>query len=274
MPTDKNNLPTTQDQELAVSETAAPSDVGTLLSQLVQRIGPDATIEMVAALEKLADLQIKMDAITARKNFAAAKAELQAELHSIPALGAMKEGAFVKYRYPKLDHIGKAVKPICEKYGFSYSFEYDVKPVDNRVMVTTTFILLHKDGHSECTNFVSEMDEGNKLMRSNTQKSGATQTASMRRAMIGGLGLTWCDPDTDGVLPEDVEKINESEVETLMALLKNVSPDQKTCNEIQARFLQWIKSRWGATSMSDIPKSGIDEVMKQLQEKKKRHGEK
>jgi len=240
-----------------------------MLSQLVQRIGPDATGEMVAALEKLCDLQIKMDAITARKNFARAKTQLQAELHSIPALGEMKEGGFIKYRYPTLDQIGRAVKPICEKYGFSYSFEYDVKPVDGRVMVTTTFILLHQDGHSERTNFVSEMDEGNKLMRSNTQKSGATQTASMRRAMIGGLGLTWCDPDTDGIVPEDIEMINEAELETLKTLLKNISPDPKIRNQIQARFLAWIKSRFKANSFEEIPRTAISEVMTNLREKQK-----
>lgn len=266
---DKNNLPATQG--VVTQDIAAPTDVGTMLSQLVQRIGPDATTEMVTALEKLCDLQIKMDEITAAKNFARARTELQADIHSIPALGEMKEGGFVKYRYPTLDQIGRVVKPICEKYGFSYSFEYDVKPADGRVMVTTTFILLHEDGHSERTKFVSEMDEGNKMMRSNTQKSGATQTASMRRAMIGGLGLTWCDPDTDAV-PEDVEKINESEVETLTTLLQSVSPDPKTRNDIQVRFLQWIKSRFGANSLEEIPKSAINEVVSQLEEKKTRHG--
>ena len=258
------NLPA----EVVTSEVAAPADVGTALINLVNRIGPDSTTAMVEALEKMCELQIKMDAITAQKNFARAKAALQAELHSIPALGEMKQGGFVKYRYPTLDQIGREVKPICERHGFSYSFEYDVQPVNTKMMVTTTFILLHQDGHSERTNFVCEMDQGNALMQSNSQKSGATQTASMRRAMIGGLGLTWCDPDTDGVTPEEVERINEEEVKTLTALLKDVSPDPKVRNAIQARFMQWIKSRFHAVSLEEIPRSAIEEVITQLQKKK------
>jgi hypothetical protein len=256
------------------SELAAPADVGTALINLVNRIGPDSTTAMVEALEKMCELQIKMDAITAQKNFAAAKARMQAELTSVPALGEMKEGGTVLYKHPKLDQIAQVVKPICERHGFSYSFEYDVKSVGERMMATTTFVLLHQDGHSERANFVCEMCEGNKLMREGYQKSGATQTASMRRAMIGGLGLTWCDPDTDGVVSEDVEKINEDELATLTALLQNVSPDQKVRSAIQARFMQWIKSRFGAARIEEIPKSAIDEVIAELEEKKKRHGAK
>jgi hypothetical protein len=263
------NLPAT----VVTSEVAAPADVGTALINLVNRIGPDSTTAMVEALEKMCELQIKMDAITAQKNFARAKARMQAELQSIPAtheaLIKTKQGGTVTYRYPTLDQIGRVIKPVCEKHGFSYSFEYDVKPIDGKVMVTTTFILLHQDGHSEaCGCFICQMDEGNELMRNNTQKSGGTQTYSMRRAMIGGLGLTWCDPDTDGVAPEDVEKINEEEIGTLKALLQDVSPDQKVRNAIQARFMQWIKSRFRAASLEEIPRSAIDEVVTQLQNKK------
>src|SRR4030042_778966 len=189
MTTEKSN----ENSIVVVPETGSMEiqrgpDVGTMLAQLVQRIGPDATGEMVAALEKLCDLQIKMDPITAAKNFACAKAKLQAELQSIPATGIakvrMKQGGVVTYKFPPLDQIGSTVKPICERHGFSYSFEYDVKPIDGLMMATTTFILLHRDGHSERTNFVCQMDEGNELMRSHSQKPSGTPTPSMRRAMI------------------------------------------------------------------------------------------
>jgi hypothetical protein len=260
MPDDNKNLP-------AQVETGelAPADVGTALVNLVNRIGPDATTEMVAALEKMCELQIKMDAITAQKNFARDKAALQAELSSIPALGEMKEGGFVKYRFPTLDQIGAAVKPICERYGFSYSFEYDAKEVGGRMMVTTTFILLHRDGHSERTNFVCEMAEGNKLMREGFQRSGATQTASMRRAMIGGLGLTWCDPDTDGIDPGEVEKINADELDTLKKLIETIGMDKAS----RDRFDKWIKSRFQAETLEDLPKSAHAEITRELLKKKR-----
>jgi hypothetical protein len=270
MSNDENNLP----MQVEARVITTTDDIGTALMKLVDRIGPDATTEMVAALEKMCDLRIKMDAITAQKNFARDKAAMQAELSSIPALGEMKEGGFVKYRFPTLDQIGAAVKPICERYGFSYSFEYDAKEIGGRMMVTTTFILLHKDGHSECTNFVCEMAEGNKLMREGFQKSGATQTASMRRAMIGGLGLTWCDPDTDGIVSEDEEKINADEIDSINTMLKHVCSDQRIRSDIQARFFRWIKGRFRATSVADIPKSGLNEVIAELEEKRKRWGDK
>lgn len=259
---DQDNLP------VETSEVVAPANPSTMLSILVNKIGPDSTTEMVAALEKLCDLQIKMDAITAQKNFAAAKARMQSELQSVSAFGEMVEGGKVLYKYPKLDQIAIAVKPICERHGFSYSFEYDIQSTDGKMIATTTFVLLHKDGHSERVNFVCEVCGGNKLMREGYQKSGATQTASMRRAMIGGLGLTWCDPDTDGLVPESVEKINEEEINTLKALLQSVSPDPKTRNVTQAKFMQWIKSRFNAASIEEIPKSAVDEITTQLQKKK------
>lgn len=258
MPDDKN-LPA----KVETGEVATTADIGTALINLVDRIGPDATTEMVAALEKMCELQIKMDAITAQKNFAQDKASLQAELQSIPAFGQMKEGGFVT-RWPKLDDIGRIVKPICEQHGFSYSFEYAVEEKGSRMMVTTTFVLLHKDGHSERTNFVCEMAEGNKLMREGFQKSGATQTASMRRAMIGGLGLTWCDPDTDGVDPAEVEKINADELDTLEKLIESVGMDEAS----RKRFDKWIKSSFKADSIEDLPKSATDEVTTELLKKK------
>lgn len=265
MSSEKNDLPVVQDT--STMEMATTSDVGTALINLVNRIGPDSTTAMVEALEKMCDLQIKMDAITAQKNFAAAKARLQAELHSIESLGEMKEGGKVIYKFPTLDQIGRAVKPICDKHGFSFSFEYDVQPVGNKVMATTTFILLHQDGHSERTNFVCEMAEGNKMMREGFQKSGATQTASMRRAMIGGLGLTWCDKDTDDI-PEEVETINADELETLDKLIADVYPDPEANKEEIGRFKNWLKSRFGADEYKDIPKSAIPEIFSQLQLKK------
>lgn len=276
---DDENLPATQDvTDVATTEVAAPieftdsKDIGTALIQLVSRIDKDSGEAMVSALERMCDLQIKMDAVTAKKTFAAAKARLQAELNSIPAIGKMEQGGFVKYKYPTLDQIGVAVKPICESHDFSYSFENDIVEIGGKSYIKTTFVLLHKDGHKELTPFFCEPDDfkNNKLVQSSTQAAGYIQTASMRRAMIAGLGLTWCDPDTDGLPPEDEEKINENEQDTLMTLLKTVSDDPEKRNQIQARFYRWIESRWKAKTISDIPKSGLEEIIKFLAEKKSR----
>ena len=266
MSNNNKNLPA----KVETGEVATTADIGTALINLVDRIGPDATTEMVAALEKMCELQIKMDAITAQKNFARAKAALQAELNTLPALGEMKQGGFVKYRYPKLYQIDEAVRPICQRHGFSYSYDYDLASIDGRLVATTTFILLHNDGHSEKTKFVCEVTKGaetdnRSLIREGSQKSGATQTASMRRAMIGGLGLTWCDPDTDGVDPGEVEKINTDELDTLKKLIDDVGMDEGS----KDRFDKWIKSSFRADSIEDLPKSAINKVTTELVKKKR-----
>lgn len=261
--TDKNNLPATQ--VVVTSEVATSTDVGSALINLVNRIGPDSTTAMVEALEKMCELQIKMDAITAQKNFNRDRAALQSEIDTVPNSRQVTfkskklEGAMVSYGYVELHALNEYIKPLLRQHGFS--LHYDNRMADQ--VFTATCILSHVDGHSESSSFSLPIRIVDGLM-SPVQQIEAIHTVAMRRSLVSVLAIAWADKDTDGADPEDVEKINEAEIDALKELIKSVGFDSAG----RARFMQWIKSRFNAESLKGIPKSAINEVVTQLQKKK------
>lgn len=270
--TDKNeqNLPAKQDNEVMTSEVVTSNDVPMLLSQLVQKFGPDATGDMVAALKELAELQIKMEDRAAEKALKRDFAAFQSECPPVPKKSkAIGKHGETLYTYPAFEDITNFLKPYLDKYGFSYSFTEEIKDR----MITTICTLHHVQGHSIASSFTSELAESGKVMRSKTQQYGATRTYGKRQSLLSMTGIS-AEEDTDGVETEEVEYITEEEVNSLMALLKNLSSDESVRNKRQAKFFVWINSKWNATKLEEIPREAIDEVVQELQKAISRHGDK
>ena len=175
-------------------------------------------------LERLVSLQERVMDRQAAAEFFAAMAEFQAAVPPIRktsvAKFVTKGGATASYSYAELDEIARTVNPILAKVGLSYSWDSTVKEAG--VMVCTC-TLRHRAGHAVTAQFGSKI-EGSPLM-SGHQATAATLTYARRQSLVQVLGLTTCDPDTDGADDGrgDEEAITEEQAANLAALMDEVA---------------------------------------------------
>lgn len=142
-------------------------------------------------LEKLMQLQERWQAQQARKEFLNAISRFQA---MCPPIEKTKRVAFgnTKYSYAPLGEIAATIKKAMADNGLSHRWEIG-EDADN---IVVTCIISHVDGHSEKTTMKGGKDgSGNKNA---IQSSGSTVSYLQRYSLIGALGISTADEDTDG----------------------------------------------------------------------------
>ncbi len=160
----------------------------------------------IEQLSKLMDLQERWEANQARKNFFEAFTMFQS---NCPDLRKTKLVAFnqTSYKFTPLSEITRQIAPALEKA--KLSFRWEIQDTEKELKVT--FLVSHIDGHTEKTTMTANPDtSGNKNA---IQARGSAITYLQRYTLIGGLGLSTADSDTDGKQPEDLDKLYKDFIE-------------------------------------------------------------
>lgn len=155
-------------------------------------------------LEKLMQLQERWQAQQARKEFLNAISRFQAVC---PPIEKTKRVAFgnTKYSYAPLGDIAATIKKPMSDNGLSHRWEIG-EDADN---IVVTCIISHIDGHSEKTTMKGGKDgSGNKNA---IQSSGSTVSYLQRYSLIGALGISTADEDTDGHKEETPPPVQKKE---------------------------------------------------------------
>lgn len=185
-----------------------------LLSQAIEK-GLD-----VESLGKLMALQERWEANQARKKFFEAFALFQSKS---PELRKIKDGH--NYKYTPLSEITRQIASPLKEAGLSYRWE--IQDTDKELKVT--FLVSHIDGHTEKTTMSAAPDATGS--KNTIQARGSAISYLQRYTIIGGLGLSTADIDTDGKQPDDMDKLHKdymdiySQVIQIDSTLSKYHPD-------------------------------------------------
>jgi hypothetical protein len=207
--------PDTYRRALAVAE---PQPTG--LALVIERVLRNDDIPF-EKLEKMLEMQERIDAMQARKAFDQAISAAKGEIPEITknrhvGFEAKNGGAKTDYRHEDFAQIARAVDPILARHGLSY--RYRTQQAEARV--TVTCILAHRDGHSEETTLTSNVDaSGNK---NPIQAVGSAITYLQRYTLKAALGLAVSNDD-DGATSGNAagaDTITEEQFHTLKELME------------------------------------------------------
>ncbi len=179
--------------------------------------GMMATGATPEAIEKMTDLYIKMEAVVAKKQFAAAFAALQKSLPTIAAMRIIPNNdGTTRSTFAAFEDIMGKIQPHLAEHGFSVSFdtEYDVAEGGR---ITAICILTHTSGHSETRRFAVRTSGPPKS--SAAQADGATVTYAKRYALCNMFNLSIAH-DNDARAEGDF--ISQAQADELRARLKAV----------------------------------------------------
>lgn len=172
--------------------TAKPiqDPVAIAIAEMMQK---GMTTESVAALEKLSDLYLKLQANDAEKQFAAAFNALQADMPGIQANKPVPNNdGSIRYMFAPYEDIMRQVRPLLLKHGFTVSFSSDV--TEGRVTQHCT--LQHVAGHKRVNSFAARIGKG-PPGSSETQGDGAASTYAKRFSLCDALNIV-IEKDSDG----------------------------------------------------------------------------
>jgi len=202
------------------------------------------TAENAAAIEKLCDLHLKLEGINARKAYARAMADMQAELPPIVKRNpvANKSGV-VMYSYAKYEEMMAVIQPWLTKYGFSISCAQRSDEKQCVAILTIT----HSEGHSETSEFAVRHSTGTQAM-STAQIDASDSNLARRHALSRALNLRVVGEEDDDARNLG-ETISPEQAASLKRRLAAIGRDP-------ARFLKFA----GATSFEEIRSAKLPEL--------------
>lgn len=174
--------------------TRRSNEITPMLQTLLER-GTGSPGEMAAAMERLTDLWIKVDAIDAAKAFAVAKCKLQAALPRVAATRTIPgSDGVVRSSFAAYEDIFKVIAPYLQEHGFSISFTIRNDNGDGKDRICAVCKLTHVGGHYETNEFSVRISSPPKC--SDAQADGATRSYARRGALCDCLNII-VDHDDD-----------------------------------------------------------------------------
>lgn len=176
--------------------------------------------DSVGALERLVDLQHRVEDRNARRAFVVALNAFREECpqptknRENRQFKVTREGTQVYAKYADLSEIERVARPVAAKHGLTWT--WDTRVEDDLMHVTCK--VQHIDGHSDSSTV--SMPHESKAGSSPQQKFGSTQTYGMRYSLIAALGITTADDDVDGAAAGSTEKITDGQADYLKGLLR------------------------------------------------------
>jgi len=153
----------------------------------------------VDSLNKLMEMQFMYDEREAKKAFDESLSRFQS---ICPTIKREKEVKYnqVNYKYATLEAIRDQIREALNECGFSYRWsitDRTLETVDGKAdAIQADCILTHVQGHSEHNAMTAYPDTSGS--KNSIQSRGSTVTYLQRYTLIGVLGLTSADSDTDG----------------------------------------------------------------------------
>lgn len=203
--------------EIAPQESSAGQMV-----QLIERLvmSPDVPLDK---LEKMLDMQERMEERAARKAYDQAMADAKSEIRPIVKDGRVnytKDGKTVDYQHETLAGIAQHVDPILAKYGLSYRYRSDM--LEGGVL-RVTCIVSHRDGYSEETALEGSRDQSGS--KNNFQGMGSAATYLQRYTLKLALGLSAAkDDDASSAVAKTA--IDEEQYRRLRKLIEEANADE------------------------------------------------
>ena len=196
-----------------------------LISQAIRK---GATVD---TLERLLAMRTQLKAEKAEEVYHSTMAEFQGECPIIKktkkVLNKQEKGGGVRYSFAPLDSIVEQVKPLLQKYGFSYTVDTIVEDK----WVTAICKVIHKFGHSETSSFKIPMDP--EAFMTQAQKFASALTFAKRYAFCNAFGILTGDDDNDNRMSkkemESAEKLQQA-----LAMIKNLRTPAQV-DEVQGK---------------------------------------
>src|SRR5690554_3080728 len=175
----------------------AASESAAILS-VIERMAMNAEIDP-DRIERFIALKERMDKEAARKAFASALAECQAEIPAIEERGKISYGKDKAGEdkggptYALWEDINETIRPILQRHGFALSFRTGHTPEGK---ISVTGILSHRDGHFEDTTMVLMHDSSG--AKNAVQAMGSSISYGKRYTAAALLNITSRGEDDDG----------------------------------------------------------------------------
>lgn len=238
------------EQQLAIQ---AADPVAAMLQKVIDN---GVTSESVAALDKLADLYLKVQTKQAEKDFTTAFARLQSEMPTVEANKAVpnRDGT-VRYHFAPFEEIMKVVRPLLKQHGFAVSFDSETD--EKRIVAVCT--LMHEGGHRQSNRFAVRIGSG-PPGSTETQADGAAMTYAKRGALCQALNIVVCGMDNDA--NNEGAPLTPDQVASIKKAARAAKVDE-------VRFLAYA----GAAQYESIAGEKYDMLMKMLAKKEKSSGE-
>jgi hypothetical protein len=218
---------------------------------LIERAARDPAVDM-DKLERLLAMRERQEMRAAEQAFAEAMTKAQAEMR---AVATDANNPQTRSRYASYMALDKATRPIYTRHGFALSFNTDVGPTPDILIVGCS--VLHSAGYTRHYSVPMPADgkgaKGGDVM-TKTHATGAAMTYGQRYLlkMIFNIAV---GEDTDGNGAGGA--ITEQQGERLKALIVEAGADI-------GKFLAWA----GAESISDIPASRFAAAVRMLEAKR------
>lgn len=234
---------------------AAPADMPEQVMALYQQALAQGAAG-VGALEKLIDLQERIQRRSAELEFSRALAEFQTACPAIEksssAKIATKSGGSYQFTYADLEEIISTVRPHLAAHGFSFTFDSEA----NGQLLKCVVTLRHAHGHSMTSSCAVPTTSASGA--SDQQKIGAAMTYAKRQCLISVLGLSLTDPEEAGNAPGKVARVSDDQAATLASLIEEAGVQP-------SRFCE----RFKIEAVADLPASLYAEAVRLLEAKRK-----
>lgn len=243
-------------EPLPPAQTHVQSEAAAVLS-MIERAARDPNVD-IAKMERLFEMQAKMQSERARRAFAAALSAAKAEIKPIAksrTVDFTSAKGRTHYKYEDFALVAEVVDPILAKHGLSQ--RHRTKQDGGKLHVGC--VISHADGYEEETWLSASNDvSGNK---NDIQSVASTATYLQRYTLKLALGLA-AGPDTDGKAPTPAaQPITPEQIGTLQELVESI--DGST-----AEFCKHFKIE----KIGDLPVARYDFALKQVRERIKNKG--
>ena len=176
-------------------------------------------------LERLVGLAERMETARARKAYAAAMNDLQAEL---PAVVKDARNPHTNSPYARLETIAALVDPVILRHGFSLS--YGSEPGAPAGTLRLFIDIQHREGHTERRYGDFPADKSGAM--NPIQGVGSTYTYARRYLLCNALNITIKGQDNDA--GGSLSPIDKEQVRIILDLINDTKTDPK-------KFLAWAK---------------------------------
>ncbi len=168
-------------------------------------------------LSQLMDLQERYEANQARKAFAGAMADFQA---NCPTIRKTKRAD--RYVYAPMDEVLRTIRPHLDAAGLSIRFTTET----TGLIITAICTVSHRDGHSEISQFAAPVDEDMRV--NDTQKMGSANSYAKRYALMNALNLVASAEDDDGFLAGEQPETEDRKAEKAARKPQNPATKKQT----------------------------------------------